>query len=82
MKEMGREWINLDELKFPSKCPNCGGNRFLVEGARKVFFEAVYKVTKEGVKTEDDMNTEIGWEVAYSVVCADCEEDLSDQVGF
>jgi predicted RNA-binding Zn-ribbon protein involved in translation (DUF1610 family) len=78
---LGKDWISLDALKFPSKCPNCGGNRFRVEGARKVFFEATYKVTKESVETEDDRNTDIDWEVAYSLSCADCGEDLSDRVG-
>ncbi|MEM2355488.1 MAG: hypothetical protein QXO00_04125 [Candidatus Bathyarchaeia archaeon] len=79
---MGKEWIYLDEFEFPSKCPYCGGNRFRVEGARKVYFEATYKVTEKGIETEDDQNTDVDWEVAYSLICADCGEDLSGIVGF
>jgi len=67
-------------LEFPSKCPYCGGNRFKVEGARKLFFEATYKITENSIETEDDRNTDIDWEVAFSLSCADCGEDLSDQV--
>jgi DNA-directed RNA polymerase subunit RPC12/RpoP len=79
---VGREWIYLDELEFPSKCPKCGGRRFRVEGARKVFFEAVFEVTDESIKTVEDHNTDVDWEVAYSLECAECGEDLSDEVGF
>ena len=79
---MGRAWMHLDELKFPSKCPYCGGRRFRVEGARKVFFEAVYKVTGEGVDREEYMDTDVDWEVAYGLACEECGEDLSGEVGF
>jgi hypothetical protein len=79
---MGKEWINLDELKFPSKCPKCGGHRFRIEGARKVCFRAIYKVTEENIVNEDNMNTDVDWEIAYSLECADCGEDLSEMVGF
>jgi len=79
---MGKEWISLDELEFPSKCPKCGGNRFIVEGARKVEFEATYEVTGEGIKTLEDMNKDCEWEVAYSLICAKCGADLSSLVGF
>jgi rRNA maturation protein Nop10 len=79
---MSREWIHLDELKFPEKCPYCGGKRFRVVGARKVEFEAVYEVTDGGVKTVDNMNMDCEWEVAYSLECDECGEDLSEQAGF
>jgi DNA-directed RNA polymerase subunit RPC12/RpoP len=79
---MSKEWIDLNELEFPSKCPKCGSRRFRVEGARKVFFEAVFEVTDKGIKTVEDYNTDVEWEVAYSLVCAECGEDLSGEVGF
>jgi DNA-directed RNA polymerase subunit RPC12/RpoP len=78
---MGRDWMYLDELKFPKKCPYCGGNRFVVEGAKKVEFEATFKVTEKGIETEDEQNTDIEWKVAYGLICADCGEDLSEEVG-
>jgi hypothetical protein len=79
---MSGKWINLDDLEFPSRCPYCGGNRFVVEGARKLFFEATYRVTGESVELLDDVNTDVDWEVAYSLECADCGRDLTEYVEF
>ena len=79
---MGRGWIHLDELKFPNKCPKCGSRRFIVEGARKVEFVRVYEVTDRGVKLVDSKDEGVEWEVAYSVACAECGEDLSEEAGF
>jgi DNA-directed RNA polymerase subunit RPC12/RpoP len=78
---MGEEWISLDELKFPEKCPYCGSRRFKVYGARKVEFEAVYEVTDEGIKTIDDQNVDCEYEVAYGLECDECGEDLSEEAG-
>jgi len=81
VKWMGRDWISTTELKLPKKCPNCGSTRFHIEGARKIIFESIYRMTDKGVKVEEDHNTDSEWEVAYSVCCAECHEELSDLVG-
>jgi hypothetical protein len=44
--------------------------------------KATYEVTGEGIKTIEDMNKDCEWEVAYSLKCAKCGEDLSSLVGF
>jgi hypothetical protein len=81
---MGRAWIDLDEVVnlLPKRCPNCGGHRFVIEGARKVEFEAVYEATDEGARRMSERDTGCEWEVAYGVACADCGEDLGELVGF
>lgn len=79
---MGREWLYFDELKFPGKCPFCGSKRFVVEVARKVEFETMYKVTDEGIKLEGEKEINIEWEVVHGILCAECGEDLSDKAGF
>jgi hypothetical protein len=78
---MGREYIYFDELEFPSKCPNCGGTKFRVLGARKLEFEAIYEVTEDGLNLKDDMNTDCEWEVVYGLECEKCGADLSGEVG-
>ena len=79
---MGKEYISLDELNFPEKCPECGSTRFIVDGAKKVFYYETYEVTKDGVKLVDSEQYNIGWEVAYSIECAKCGGDLSELAGF
>lgn len=77
------EWISLTEVRFPKKCPNCGSREFLVSGARKVEFEAVYQWEKgrKRIKVVEDINVDCEWEVAYSVECNECHYDLSKDAG-
>jgi predicted nucleic acid-binding Zn-ribbon protein len=80
---MGRKWMYFDELVFPDRCPECGGRRFRVVGARKVFSEAVYEVRGEDdIDHVEDEITGCDWEEVYGVECVGCGEDLSDEVGF
>ncbi|RLE87711.1 MAG: hypothetical protein DRJ67_04115 [Thermoprotei archaeon] len=79
---MGREWIHLDELELPEKCPRCGSRRFIVYGAKKVEYKEVYEVVGGEVRLVDSEQTDIEWEVAYGVECAECGEDLSELAGF
>ena len=79
---MGREWMYLDELEFPSKCPNCGGRKFIVYGAKKIVYKETYEVTDENIKLLNSEQEDVEWEVAYGIECAECGEDLSEYVGF
>jgi len=75
---MGREWITWHELRIPEECPNCGGKTFLIEGSKKVYFEALCK-DGEVVGFHEE---ETEWQVAYGIFCKRCEEDLSKLAGF
>ena len=79
---MGREYIPLSEFEFPSKCPYCGGNEFVLEVGKKVIVEETYRVEKENIKKLKEDEDDIEWEVAYGIRCAKCGEDLSDYCGF
>jgi len=79
---MGKDYIHLDELNFPRVCPSCGSTKFLVEGAKKIYYTEWYEVTEDGVKLVDSSPYHVEWEVAYGIECANCGEDLSDLAGF
>lgn len=74
--------VDLDELEFPSKCRNCGSNRFVVEGYRKRMFRLKCTITKERIHVDEETTYPMDFvdeDIVNKIYCDVCGEDLSDE---
>jgi len=73
---MGKEFINYDKFT-PKPCKHCGSKSIRVRGERTIEYEEVILVGS--YETVDYTPIGVNRDVIYEVVCAECDNDLSEE---